>query len=690
MARSLIIVIMLTLILPAAALAENPEGATDRLKELGLPISGDELIRRSGRGDSYAVQLLLAAGIDANTRGRGRTTALIRASEKGYLEIAKALIEGGGDVNAAESSGLTPLIAAAKGGHAGIVKVLLEGGAEANATYKDSQTALMLAAQRGHPKIVKSLVANGAEVNMRAGNLGETPLFSATNRGHADIVRTLLSAGADPNSRNKQGWTPLHAAAWHGHTPIVKALLENGAVVDDKFRGGRMDGETSLMYAAKEGRADIVQVLLDNGADINTTDQMGSTCLTRATQRGHTEIAKMLLESGADADGRSLREAASAGRTEIARLFVESGVDINEEDRHGISALAYAATRGNTELVDFLLEHGANVNPTHAKGWAPLMGACKEGHTEIARILLDAGADPHLKSSEGTTALVYAEEGGHDGIVRMLTLTGANPAVSPLEARQRVRLATTTSTDNSGLLGVLLPPFENEFALKIDVIAVGTGRALKLGENGDVDLVLVHARAAEDEFVEKGFGVNRRDVMYNDFVLVGPESDPARLAECSSAADALGAIARSNAPFISRGDDSGTHKKELDLWRKIGIRPEGGWYIEAGQGMGAVLHIADEKRAYTLTDRGTWIAFSDKLDLEILFEGDKSLHDPYGIIAINPSVHPRANYNGAMLFIEWITSAVGQEVIADFEKNGQTLFFPSAEPVSPGSKSEQY
>lgn len=248
----------------------------------------------------------------------------------------------------------------------------------------------------------------------------------------------------------------------------------------------------------------------------------------------------------------------------------------------------------------------------------------------------------------------------------------------PASAEQRIRLATTTSTDNSGLLDVLLPPFEEKYDVKVDVIAVGTGRALKLGQNGDVDVVLVHAPEAEKKFVDEGYGINRRDVMYNDFVLVGPRNNPARFKKGSTAAGALKAIARAQAPFVSRGDDSGTHKKEKALWEIAGIEPEGTWYMEAGQGMGAVLQIADEKRAYTLTDRGTWLAYAGDLDLTILLEGDPKLFNPYGIIAVNPGVYSFVNYTGAMNLIDWITSPEGQKIIGDFKKNGQVLFTPSA------------
>jgi len=249
---------------------------------------------------------------------------------------------------------------------------------------------------------------------------------------------------------------------------------------------------------------------------------------------------------------------------------------------------------------------------------------------------------------------------------------------SHVMAETRLKLATTTSTDNSGLLNALLPPFADMYGIKVDVIAVGTGRALKLGENGDVDIVLVHAREAEEEFIQKGFGTNRREVMYNDFIIVGPRYDPAGIRQSASAEEALSTIAGQAASFVSRGDDSGTHKKEKNLWQAAAIEPKGSWYVEAGQGMGAVLNMADEKQAYTLTDRGTWIAFTEKLELKILFEGDPELFNPYGIIAVNPVLHPNVNYKEAMLLIAWFTSPEGQKLIADFKKDGQALFVPSA------------
>ncbi len=250
-------------------------------------------------------------------------------------------------------------------------------------------------------------------------------------------------------------------------------------------------------------------------------------------------------------------------------------------------------------------------------------------------------------------------------------------AASPALAAERIRLATTTSTENSGLLYVLLPPFEKKYDIRVDVIAVGTGKALKLGENGDVDVVLVHAREAEDKFVENGFGVNRRDVMYNDFVIIGPKTDPAGI-KGSDAVSALKKIAAKQENFTSRGDESGTHKKEKKLWGQTGVVPAGGWYLQTGQGMGATLQIADEKQAYCLVDRGTYIAYEDKIELIILCEGDERLFNPYGIIAVNPKRQPYVNYVQAMALIGWITSPAGQKIIGEFKKNGKLLFHPSA------------
>jgi len=241
-----------------------------------------------------------------------------------------------------------------------------------------------------------------------------------------------------------------------------------------------------------------------------------------------------------------------------------------------------------------------------------------------------------------------------------------------------LRMATTTSTENSGLLKAILPAFESRSGMQVQVLAVGTGQALRLGCNGDVDVVLVHAPAAEQKFVDDGCGVNRRPVMYNDFVIVGPPGDPADIAQSRDAADALARIGKSREIFVSRGDDSGTNKKELALWETADVKPEGSWYREVGQGMGKVLQMSGELEGYTLTDRGTWLAYRAKSPLKILFEKDPALFNPYAVIAVNPDRYPDSNYTGAMAFIGWLTSPEGQQRIADFRIDGQVLFTPTA------------
>ena len=248
-----------------------------------------------------------------------------------------------------------------------------------------------------------------------------------------------------------------------------------------------------------------------------------------------------------------------------------------------------------------------------------------------------------------------------------------------------LRLATTTSTENSGLLAALLPVMEKKLGAPVRVIAVGTGQALKLGERGDVDVVLVHARADEDKFVAAGFGVNRRDVMYNDFILVGPANDPAGIRGMTRIGEALKKIHDKGATFVSRGDESGTHIMERRLWKEEGIvpgAPETKRYLAAGQGMGAVLTMAGAVGAYTLTDRGTFVAYKSRIGLDILVAGDPRLANPYGIIAVNPKRHPDSNVDGAAALIDWITSAEGVKLIAAFKVNGEQLFFPGVPPAA--------
>jgi len=261
-------------------------------------------------------------------------------------------------------------------------------------------------------------------------------------------------------------------------------------------------------------------------------------------------------------------------------------------------------------------------------------------------------------------------------LILLLALTSIVHAAPP--QAQLLRLATTTSTENSGLLRDLLPLFEASSGYRVHVIAVGTGKALKLGQNGDVDVLLVHAPTAEQAFVEAGYGVDHHQIMYNDFVVLGPANDPAGIRQSDSAADAMQRIARHSMPFVSRGDDSGTHKKERQLWRAAGLEPRGKWYLEAGQGMGKVLQISAELSAYTLTDRGTWLAFRDKLPLQVLYEGDPVLYNPYGVMAVNPQRYPDLNYAGARAFIDWLISDQGQARIGGFRLAGEELFIPSA------------
>ena len=243
-------------------------------------------------------------------------------------------------------------------------------------------------------------------------------------------------------------------------------------------------------------------------------------------------------------------------------------------------------------------------------------------------------------------------------------------------AEEIIRMAVTTSTENSGLLSVLLPPFEDEHQVKMHILSVGTGKALRLGQNGDVDLVLVHAPGAEKKFVDAGFGVNRTAVMHNDFILLGPDNDPAGVNKATSLAVSLGLIQKNQSTFISRGDDSGTHKKEQILWDIAGVNPGGRWYLSIGQGMGAALTMAYEKQAYILSDRGTYLAYLGKMNLNIVFEKDEILKNPYHIILVNPEIHPHIKTKLAQKFINFITGEEGQRIIRDFRINNKPLFYP--------------
>lgn len=259
-----------------------------------------------------------------------------------------------------------------------------------------------------------------------------------------------------------------------------------------------------------------------------------------------------------------------------------------------------------------------------------------------------------------------------------LTLATVMGSLGHADEERFVTLASTTSTENSGLLGYLVPRFALKTGITVRVVAVGTGRAISLAERGDADLLLVHHRPSEDAFMRDGFGIERRAVMYNDFVIAGPSDDPAGLAGLIDPGDAMRAIAKAGAVFVSRGDDSGTHKKELELWSAAGVKPEGAWYREIGAGMGAALNTASAMGAYLLVDRGTWLSFQNKTGMALLFEGYDSLFNPYGILLVNPERHPHVKEADARRFMDWITSDIGQRAIASFKIDGEQAFFPNA------------
>ena len=247
-------------------------------------------------------------------------------------------------------------------------------------------------------------------------------------------------------------------------------------------------------------------------------------------------------------------------------------------------------------------------------------------------------------------------------------------------------IASTTSTENSGLYDHLLPRYEARAGVRFRVVAVGTGQAIRNAMRGDADLLIAHHRESEERFVAGGYGLARRDLMYNDFVLAGPAADPAAAAEAPGAAAAFARIARARAPFVSRGDDSGTHKRERELWAAAGVAvdaapPSGGWYWEAGGGMGATLNVAAGRGAYVLSDRATWAAFGNKGSLRVLVEGDPALHNQYGVIPVNPARHPHVRGDLARDFVAWLLSAEGQAAIAAFRISGQQMFFPNARPA---------
>jgi tungstate transport system substrate-binding protein len=254
----------------------------------------------------------------------------------------------------------------------------------------------------------------------------------------------------------------------------------------------------------------------------------------------------------------------------------------------------------------------------------------------------------------------------------------------PAAAERFITLASTTSTENSGLFADILPRFQAKTGIEVRVVAVGTGQALRLARRGDADVLLVHDRASEDRFVAEGWGVERVDVMYNDFVVVGPASDPAGIRGGGVAPAALAKIAAAGAPFVSRGDDSGTHKAELRLWAASGVDPapaSGSWYRESGSGMGTTLNVAAGMDAYTLADRGTWLSFRNRRDLVILVEGDPPLFNPYGAILVNPERHPQVKAADGRALLAWLVSDEGQAAIAGFRVGGQALFHPNAREI---------
>ncbi len=244
-----------------------------------------------------------------------------------------------------------------------------------------------------------------------------------------------------------------------------------------------------------------------------------------------------------------------------------------------------------------------------------------------------------------------------------------------------ITVASTTSTDDSGLFAHILPAFEAATGIDVRIVAVGTGQAIGLAEKGDVDVLFVHHKPSEQKFVAEGFGVQRYDVMYNDFVILGPSGDPAGIAGMRNAANALAKIAENQTLFASRGDDSGTHKKELSLWQTAFINPKkatGNWYRELGSGMGATLNTAVELRAYVISDRATWIAFQNKGGLKVLVEGDSTLFNQYGVILVSSKRHPHVEAQAGQKFIDWLISTEGQQLIGSYKRNGQQLFFPNA------------
>jgi tungstate transport system substrate-binding protein len=302
----------------------------------------------------------------------------------------------------------------------------------------------------------------------------------------------------------------------------------------------------------------------------------------------------------------------------------------------------------------------------------------------LAGVVTGCGGTPQATQPPEPTVEVVEPTAEPTPVPPTAEPTAEPAAAEPAAAEpQTLILATTTSTENSGLLAYILPDFEAQYNARVDVIAVGTGQALKLGEDGNADVLLVHARSQEDAFMDAGHGARREDVMYNDFIIVGPADDPAGLRGLTDAAEAFGKLAEAQASFVSRGDDSGTHTKEKAIWAAAEVEPAGDWYISAGQGMGAVLTMADEQQAYTLSDRATYLARTlEGIDLEILVEGDPILFNPYGVIAVNPDKGEHIKADLANDFIDWLISVPTQEMVAQFgvDDFGSPLFTPDSAP----------
>ncbi|CDK40171.1 substrate-binding domain-containing protein [Halorubrum sp. AJ67] len=293
-----------------------------------------------------------------------------------------------------------------------------------------------------------------------------------------------------------------------------------------------------------------------------------------------------------------------------------------------------------------------------------------------------------IVSTAGCSSTSGGDGNEGDGTAGNGTSDGGSAGGAAGVAGETLTLTTTTSTYDTGLLDAIHTDFEERYGVEVDAVAQGTGAALETARNGDSDVVMVHARGLEDEFLRNGHGVNRRDLMFNDFVIVGPESDPAGIRGMGSATEALTSIAEAGAAFVSRGDNSGTHTKELNLWEAAGTDPGGDWYQETGSGMGEALNIATQQGAYTLSDRGTFISQRSEIDLTILVQGPiedgpEILANPYGVMAVNPGVHEDANYDLAMAYIGWITSPGVQASISEYQVNGEQLFFPEAVAEDP-------